>query len=205
MKNSILFNFTKRSLSANKTRTAVSIVGVVLSTALICGVFTTVTSLHAAMLKRTIAYEGSWSAMSQNVDPKKVDELVASQHTKTAASSTVLSSTRLSGDTYTRSDNGTFQIRTLPQQLKGTADAARGLTITPTITEGSYPSQTNEVVLPNAIRMSNLQIPTCGLTRRSALVAPSMSNQLTAQALIAVMPTTTPTATPIAHKPKVTP
>lgn len=148
MKNSILFNFTKRSLSANKTRTAVSIVGVVLSTALICGVFTTVTSLHAAMLKRTIAYEGSWSAMSQNVDPKKVDELVASQHTKTAASSTVLSSTRLSGDTYTRSDNGTFQIRTLPQQLKGTADAARGLTITPTITEGSYPSQTNEVVLP---------------------------------------------------------
>lgn len=152
MKNSILFNFTKRSLSANKTRTAVSIIGVLLSTALICAVFTTVTSIHAAMLKRTIATEGSWSAMAQHVDPKKVDALVASEHTKAAATSTVLGTTQLSGDAYTRSDNGTFQIRTLPQQLKGTADAANSLTITPAIKTGAYPTQTNELALPERYR-----------------------------------------------------
>lgn len=152
MKSSILFNFTKRSLSANKTRTAVSIVGVLLSTALICAIFTTVTSIHAAMLKRTITTEGSWTAMAQNVDSKKVDALVANEHTKAAASSTVLGTTRLSGDSYTPFDNGTFQIRTLPQRLKGTADAANGLTITPAIKTGAYPTQTNELALPERYR-----------------------------------------------------
>ncbi|WP_028263873.1 ABC transporter permease [Atopobium fossor] len=152
MKNSIMFNFTKRSLGANKTRTVVSIIGVMLSTALICGVFTTVTSIHAAMLKRTISTEGSWSAMSQNVDPKHVDKLVASEHTRAAASSTVLGTAQLSGKIYTHDVDGVFQIRTLPQQIKGSADTTRGLTITPTITEGTYPTQTNQLALPERFR-----------------------------------------------------
>ena len=56
----IFYKITARSLSKNKTRTFVTIIGVILSAALITGVATFITSLQNYLLRAVIADRGEW-------------------------------------------------------------------------------------------------------------------------------------------------
>lgn len=152
MKSSILWQFTKRSLAKNRTRTVVSIIGVVLSTALICGVFTTVSSVHGALLNRLVAFEGSWHAMSSDVKHETVKKLITTQQVQTAASSTEVA--RVTFAAKGRDDEAfeNFTIRTLPQVLKGSPQEARKLTTQPGITQGAFPTAKNQIALPETCR-----------------------------------------------------
>lgn len=55
----IFTRFTLRSLAKNRVRTAVTVVGIALSTALLAAVLTSVGSMQAALMERTMATEGS--------------------------------------------------------------------------------------------------------------------------------------------------
>ena len=54
----IFTRFTLRSLAKNRVRTAVTVVGIALSTALLAAVLTSVGSMQAALMERTMATEG---------------------------------------------------------------------------------------------------------------------------------------------------
>lgn len=57
---SIFTRFSLRSLSGNRTRTVVSVIGIALSCALVCAVLTSVVSMSNMLYERTAADEGSW-------------------------------------------------------------------------------------------------------------------------------------------------
>src|ERR1043165_3491095 len=58
----ILTMYTLKYLRLNKKRTAVTILGVILSSALICGVFLLGVSFQKLMIEHEIATSGNWHA-----------------------------------------------------------------------------------------------------------------------------------------------
>lgn len=152
MKSSILWQFTKRSLAKNRTRTIVSIIGIILSTALICGIFTTVSSVHGALLNRLVAFEGSWHAMSSDVKHQTIEKLVKTKQVQAAASSTEVMRVNFASKGANDEARENFTIRTMPQILKGSPQEARKLTTQPSITKGSFPTTKNQIALPETCR-----------------------------------------------------
>lgn len=64
----IFSKVTLESLKKNKTRTIVTIIGVMLSAAMICAVTTSIASLSNFLLQNTIHEKGDWHGQSMNVD-----------------------------------------------------------------------------------------------------------------------------------------
>ena len=64
---SIFTRFSLRSLSGNRTRTVVSVIGIALSCALVCAVLTSVVSMSNMLYERTAADEGSWQVEAANI------------------------------------------------------------------------------------------------------------------------------------------
>lgn len=64
----ILNKVTLKSLKKNKTRTVVTVIGIVLSAAMICAVTTFAASLQDYILRDSLYREGDWYGSSQNTD-----------------------------------------------------------------------------------------------------------------------------------------
>jgi putative ABC transport system permease protein len=78
----ILTTYTLKNLRLNKKRSAVTILGVILSTALICGVFLLGSSFQKVMIDHEIFMSGNWHAEFQAVpyaNAKKITENSAVQ------------------------------------------------------------------------------------------------------------------------------
>ncbi|MEE8674938.1 MAG: hypothetical protein SOI12_06995, partial [Tractidigestivibacter scatoligenes] len=78
----VFTSYTLRSLRKNRTRTVVTVVGVILSTALLTGVVATATSIAAALLGRTIETEGSWQVYD-DLQPAEADSALGRLATDT--------------------------------------------------------------------------------------------------------------------------
>ena len=72
---SIFTRFTLKSLTQNRTRTAVSIFGVALSVALITAVLTSVVSLTNMLIERTASDEGWWYAEAAGITAEDLERL----------------------------------------------------------------------------------------------------------------------------------
>ncbi|MBE5967390.1 MAG: ABC transporter permease [Lachnospiraceae bacterium] len=71
----IMNKITAKSLRKNKTRTIVTIIGVILSTAMITAVTTFISSMQAYILNYTVESEGDWHGVVQNVDSSDYQQL----------------------------------------------------------------------------------------------------------------------------------
>lgn len=71
-----IFNkYTLKTLAKNKTRTLVTIIGIILSAAMICAVTSLVTSLQSFLLKQSIAREGDWHGVVLNISSEELSKL----------------------------------------------------------------------------------------------------------------------------------
>lgn len=156
---SILGSFTRRSLTRNRTRTIVSIIGVVLSTALMMAVFTTVTSLEGALLERVEATEGSWQVFAPSVGEGVEERLSSDEHVRSAIASSELGSSRFLDDGRRDGTYPYITVRTLPRIIAGSEEEALGLAIMPEILEGSAPSTADEIMLPISLKGVELSAP----------------------------------------------
>ena len=86
----ILTAYTLKYLRLNKKRTAVTILGVVLSSALICGVFLLGVSFQKVMIDHEIFMSGNWHARFQAVPYEKAKSITANSAVQTAMLSTWL-------------------------------------------------------------------------------------------------------------------
>lgn len=68
----VLNKFTIKNLKLNKKRTAVTIIGIMLSTALICGVAGLVSSFQQTLINATIQSEGNYHTTFYNVEKDKL-------------------------------------------------------------------------------------------------------------------------------------
>ena len=71
----IFQKFTLRSLKQNRTRTMVTIVGIILSVAMITAVTTTVSSLQQFMLEETILDTGSWHVLTEDINAAESEKI----------------------------------------------------------------------------------------------------------------------------------
>lgn len=146
---SVMTSFTLRSLAKNRVRTVVSIIGIALSCALITAVFTSVTSLQAGLLERTLATEGSWQVASPQVSEDAYESFLGSDTVVDMAVSRELGSAKLT-EQDSRSLGDFVVVRTYPDTVKGTfSPGGTPLTLVPELEEGRLPETGGEVVLPD--------------------------------------------------------
>jgi ABC-type antimicrobial peptide transport system permease subunit len=145
----VFASFTLRSLRKNRTRTVVTVIGVVLATALLTGVVATATSVAAAILGHTIETEGSWQVYDE-LQPAEagsaLGRLAADAHVTAAMQSRVAGFASLESDANLSSM--TLAIQSAPRAFRGRADEARGLAVMPTVRAGREPEAPGEVMLP---------------------------------------------------------
>src|SRR5437868_3407375 len=91
----ILTSYTLKYLRLNRKRTAVTILGVVLSSALICGVFLLGVSFQKVMIDHEIFMWGNWHAQFHAVPYAKANAI-----TENSAVQTALLSAQLGNATY---------------------------------------------------------------------------------------------------------
>ncbi len=145
----VFASFTLRSLRKNRTRTVVTVIGVILSTALLTGVVATATSVASALLGRTIETEGSWQVYDE-LQPAEADSALGRLATETNVATAMDSQVAGFASYASDADLSTtlLAIQTAPRVLRGSADQARSLTVMPTVRSGREPEAPGEVMLP---------------------------------------------------------
>ena len=81
----IFQRFTCKSLKKNKTRTVVTIIGIILSVAMITAVTTTISSLTDFMLKVLKEEDGSWHGYFEEVKREDGDSIIKQEEVEDAA------------------------------------------------------------------------------------------------------------------------
>lgn len=153
---SLSWRLTLRSLAANRVRTLVSLGGVILSTALVCAVLTTVTSLDHAMYQQAYETEGSWYVWSGATSDAAVRGLVRDERVSAVASSHELGSVLLDQGATERLGVNLLAVVELPRGLKGTEEQTEALVKGPVLAEGRLPESADEIVLP--IRLKGMTL-----------------------------------------------
>lgn len=145
----VFASFTLRSLRKNRTRTVVTVIGVILSTALLTGVVATATSVASALLGRTIETEGSWQVYD-SLQPAEADSALGRLATETNVATAMDSQVAGFASYASDADLSTtlLAIQTAPRVLRGSTDQARRLTVMPTVRSGREPEAPGEVMLP---------------------------------------------------------
>lgn len=151
----VFSRFAIRSLKRNRTRTAVSLLGVVLSCALVCAVLTSAASMNAMLAERTLIEEGAWQAELVGVTPEGLERLDADERVARHLETTELGCVEL-GDENAQWYGDYLFAKTWPLNPEGTAIAAE-----PEIVSGQAPSAPGEVVLPHYLE--GVELEPCGL------------------------------------------
>ncbi len=153
---SVMTSFTLRSLAKNRVRTAVSVIGIALSCALITAIFTTVASLNAGLYLRTLQSEGAWQLYSTGVSADSLTKLEESDRVADLAVSEELGSAAFSS---ARQDQfgGYLTVKTTPTVCKGAFEVdGVPLTLMPAVEEGRMPETSDEIVLPTMLKGETL-------------------------------------------------
>ncbi|MGI5836631.1 MAG: ABC transporter permease [Chloroflexota bacterium] len=98
----ILTTYTLKYLRLNRKRTAVTILGVILSSALICGVFLLGVSFQKVMINHEIFMAGNWHAQFHAVPYAKAKAIIENSAVQTAMFSTSLGSATYGGHNTAR-------------------------------------------------------------------------------------------------------
>ena len=134
----IVNKLTVRQLKENKKRTMVTVIGVIISVAMITAVATLGLSFMDMMRRQTIADDGEWHVLYENVNRRQLEAIKSDEETKSVMLSKDLG--------YAKLENG--KNRNKPYLFVKAYDQA-GLTGFPIhITEGRLPQSPDEIVVP---------------------------------------------------------
>ena len=152
----IFTRFTLRSLAQNRVRTAVTVVGIALSTALLAAVLTSVASVQQGLPERTLVTEGSWHVYSPDVPAQGIDALVESDAVTDLATFRDLGSAALAPDDANRL--GAFiALKTAPTTVKGVDEPGGApYSLMPELASGRWPETAGEIVLPDYLQGEEL-------------------------------------------------
>lgn len=82
----IFHKITLTNLKKNKTRTIVTIIGIILSTAMFTAVTSSISSLHAFMKEYTIDTEGSWQGAAFRVTQSESKDFLSHDEIESSVS-----------------------------------------------------------------------------------------------------------------------
>ena len=135
----VFHKVTLQSLKKNKTRTVVTIIGIMLSAAMICAVTTTYASLQN-FLYRNFAYsEGEWHGSYANANREELDFLLNSEEVEDVTYTAAVGYA-MAGDTRTKETKPYLYI------IGTEPDFPNSIPVH--ITAGRYPENADEIMLP---------------------------------------------------------
>ena len=157
---SIFTRFSLRSLSGNRTRTVVSVIGIALSCALVCAVLTSVVSMSNMLYERTVADEGSWQVEAANIPADAHRELEGDGRVSARLDVAELGAIQMGDDNA--ADYGSYLFaKTWPVNPEG-----ERLVTGPEIAAGRAPEAPGEIALPHYLE--GVELAPCGLTVQGA-------------------------------------
>ena len=137
----IINKLTIRQLKENKKRTAVTIIGVIISVAMITAVATLGISFMDMMRRQTIADDGEWHVLYENVNRQQLEAIRKDENTKSVLLSRDLG--------YARLENGKNSSK--PYLFVKEYDAAAFNNFPIHLTQGRLPQAPNEVIVPDHV------------------------------------------------------
>lgn len=137
----VFHNVTLQSLRKNKTRTVVTIIGIILSAAMICAVTTFASSMQDYLLRGEIYKEGDWHASQTNASYNLFSRLMKTGKLEKA--------TALQQLGYSKADQSKNEYKPYFYLLGADENTEDILPIH--ITSGHYPASQSEILLPASI------------------------------------------------------
>lgn len=138
----ILNKLTIKNLRLNKTRTIVTVIGIILSTALICVVAGTATSAQQTLITAETKWSGDYEAEFNCNSPKKADDIRANRNVKAAYLKQELGCALLPG--ATDKDHTYIDIKAFDK-------AALTDCFSLDLKEGRFPKNDSELVLSQSV------------------------------------------------------
>lgn len=135
----VFHKLTLQSLRKNKTRTIVTIIGIILSAAMICAVTTFTSSFYEYMKEISIYQEGAWHGRVLRGSRTETEKILASGKVQSVSVLQQLGYAQLEGS----KDEGKPYLYVL-----GADDKAEDL-LPIHVTEGRYPQSSEEILLPS--------------------------------------------------------
>jgi putative ABC transport system permease protein len=133
----LLNSLTWRSLKLNRKRTIVTVIGIILSTAMICATITIAASFQDLFIRQAKQTDGNFHATFNDVNPAQVKYITGNAYTETAMLSRNLG--------FARFDQSTKEYRPYFFIKEYDATALRHMPIK--LTAGRYPEKTGEILL----------------------------------------------------------
>ncbi|MFA5675294.1 MAG: FtsX-like permease family protein [Christensenellales bacterium] len=131
---------TLQALKKNRTRTAVTIIGVILSIAMITAVTSFISSLQNYIIQEYIYRSGDWHAKFKNVDAAFAEKVTADEKVRVASV--------IQNIGYAMYDNGQYEKPYFyVAGLDDTAFGSMGIHLT----NGRLPQNSNEILIPEYI------------------------------------------------------
>ena len=137
----VFHNVTLQSLKKNKTRTVVTIIGIILSAAMICAVTTFASSIQDYLLRGEIYTEGDWHASQLNASYDLFSRLNGTGELETVTAMQQLG--------YSIAEQSKNEYKPYFYVL-GTDDATQEL-LPIHITGGRFPESGSEILLPDSV------------------------------------------------------
>ncbi len=137
----ILNKVTLKILGKNKTRTAVTIIGIILSAAMITAVTTGVTSFQKLFIDIEIEQSGDWYGRAVSVDSNKLDFVKNDKHVKDYA--------YLSDVGYSKLENSQNEQKPY-LYIAGMSKNFKDV-IPVNITNGRMPKNADEIIIPESV------------------------------------------------------
>lgn len=141
----VLKKVTLKSLKNNRTRTTVTIIGIILSAALICAVTTFISSIQNYLLSYMIYNIGDWHGAAYGTNYETCEEITSSDKLSNSAYGQLLG--------YSETESSDKQ-KPYMYVIGGEQDSFFD-TMPVHLVEGSYPQNTNEIIIPEHILSEN--------------------------------------------------
>ncbi len=134
-----IFNkVTLQSLKRNKTRTIVTVIGIILSAAMICAVTTSVVSLYRYLLENEVYNSGNWHGKMEDTDWQTYKKIEKSDETESAVYFHQLG--------YAVADGCKNEYKPYLYIIGASQDFEKTMPVH--VTKGRYPASASEIIIP---------------------------------------------------------
>ncbi len=139
-----IFNkVTLHSLKQNRVRTLVTVIGIILSTSMVCAVTTLASGMQRYILENEIYIYGAWYGCAENADKGVYDKIMSHEDIGQAVYAQHMGFAELEGS------KGSDYL-----WIMGTSEGAQEM-LSLKMTKGRYPETVNEIALPDNLEVES--------------------------------------------------
>lgn len=138
----VFHKFALKSLKQNRTRTIVTIIGIILSVAMLTAVTTTISSIQKFLLDVTIQENGSWHTLVHDISEQQAEKIISKKEVKDSA--------RLRNVCYVKLEGGLNEEK--PYLYVGAYEGKFDEMLSFHLQSGRLPQNENEIILPRDLK-----------------------------------------------------